>query len=240
MENAGANAATATITRNATNLSSSLVVTLTNSDTSEVSIPTSVTIPAGQASVTFALDAVDDLLVDGTQTVSMSASATGYGGGSTGIDVTDNDVLTLSVSLNKSSILETAGANAATGTVTRNSADLSSQLIVTLTSADTTEVTLPATVTIPAGQASATFTLSAVDDLLVDGTQTVSMTASATNYNAGTATIDVTDNDSLTLTLNFDKSSFAENAGASAATGTITRNDPGGSVFRDIRCHGCQ
>ncbi len=147
-KNAGTNAATATITRNAADVSSALVVTLTNSDSSEASIPTSVTIPAGQSSVTFAVDAVDDLLADGTQTVSLSASAAGYVAGNASIDVTDNEVFTLAVTVNNTSILETAGAGAATGTVTRNSADLSSQLIVTLTSADTTEVTLPATVTI--------------------------------------------------------------------------------------------
>ncbi len=140
------------------------------------------------------------------------------------MDVTDNDTLTLTVSLNRSSFAENAGSSAATGTVTRNAENLGAALTVTLTSGDTTEATVPATITIPAGQASATFTIAAIDDAVVDGTQNVTFTAAATSYTAGTATLGVTDNDVLTLTLSLNKSSIAENSGANAATGTVTRN----------------
>ena len=55
---------------------------------------------------------------------------------------------------------------------------LSQALVVNLSSSDTTEATVPATVTIAAGQASATFTVAAVDDALRDGFQNVTITAS--------------------------------------------------------------
>ncbi len=181
-------------------------------------------IPAGQASATFSIAAVDDAIVDGTQSVTFSAAATSYTGGSASLNVTDNDVLTLTVSLNKSSFAENSGTNTATGTVSRNAGDLSSALVVTLTNGDSTELTIPATVTIPAGQASATFAINAVDDAIVDGTQSVTISGSATNYVGGSASVNVTDNDALTLTFTMNRASVAENGGSSAATGTVSRN----------------
>jgi photosystem II stability/assembly factor-like uncharacterized protein len=101
--------------------------------------------------------------------------------------------LTLGVS--PGTFSEAAGANAATGTVTRGG-DLSQSLTVALASSDTTEATVPATVTIAAGQASATFAVSAVDDVVLDGTQSVTLTAAAGGYNPASAQVSVTDNES--------------------------------------------
>lgn len=105
----------------------------------------------------------------------------------------------LTVSLSPATVSEAAGANASTGTVTRDG-DLSQALVVTLTSSDTTEATTPATVTIPAGQTSANFAIAAVDDSIIDNTQTSVITASANGYRSGTATLSVTDNDAPTFT----------------------------------------
>ncbi|MCO8121088.1 M12 family metallo-peptidase [Stieleria sp. TO1_6] len=69
-------ATTVTITRN-TDTSAALDVVLTSSDGSEAVVQTSATIPAGQASVTVDIDAVDDSAADGTQTVTITASALG-------------------------------------------------------------------------------------------------------------------------------------------------------------------
>ncbi len=55
-------AATGTVTRSNTDIAQSLEVQLLSSDPSEANVPTSVTIPAGQSSVTFAILAVDDAL----------------------------------------------------------------------------------------------------------------------------------------------------------------------------------
>lgn len=75
-ENTGANAATATIRRsNVPSLTSPLVVTLSNSDATELSVPTTVTIPANSNQVSFAVGAVDDTILDGPQVVTISAAA---------------------------------------------------------------------------------------------------------------------------------------------------------------------
>jgi hypothetical protein len=67
-------------------------------------------------------------------------------------------------------------------------------LVVSLTSSDTTEATVPISVTIPANQTNATFTVAAVDDQISDGSVGVTLTGSAGSLSA-TANIIVTDNE---------------------------------------------
>jgi len=97
----------------------------------------------------------------------------------------------LTVSVAPSSIPENGGS--ATATVTRNSAtDVA--LTVTLASSDTGEATV-ASGDIPIGQVSADFSVTAVDDALKDGTQTVTVSASAADHLSGSNTVDITDNE---------------------------------------------
>ncbi len=84
----------------------------------------------------------------------------------------------LSLNIDDPSISEADGAGATTATVTRDT-DTTDPLVVYLASNDTTEATVPSSVTIPAGQASIAFDIDAVDDALVDGTQTVTISASS-------------------------------------------------------------
>ncbi|MHC4404509.1 MAG: golvesin C-terminal-like domain-containing protein, partial [Planctomycetota bacterium] len=98
----------------------------------------------------------------------------------------------LLVSLNPAAISENGGT--ATGTVTR-SGDMSGALTVGLSSSDVTAATVPLEVTIPAGQASATFSIDAVDDQAADGTQTTTITATASGYLDGVGTLEVTDDE---------------------------------------------
>ncbi|MEM9480760.1 MAG: lamin tail domain-containing protein [Verrucomicrobiota bacterium] len=106
-------------------------------------------------------------------------------------------MLTLSVS--PESVSEGDGAAASTGTVTRVNADNSSALIVSLSSDDTTEATVPTSVTIPATIDSTTFPIMAEDDLDVDGTQIANILATAPGFaDTATAALSVTDNEVLT------------------------------------------
>ncbi len=100
----------------------------------------------------------------------------------------------LAVSINPTSFAENAGSSAATGTVTVSQAP-TTNLTVTLSSLDQSELTVPATVTILANQTTATFAVAAVDDALTDGTQSVVINASASGYTQGSATVSVTDNE---------------------------------------------
>ncbi|MCA8996326.1 MAG: Ig-like domain-containing protein, partial [Planctomycetaceae bacterium] len=126
---------------------------------------------------------------------------------------------TLSLSISPAAISEQGGK--ATGTVTRSSPAIVA-VTVDLLSSDPTEASVPNAVVILAGQMSATFPITGIDDAVVDGTQTVTVTAGATGHTNGTDTVDVTDNDIPTLTVTIDKTSISENGGI--ATGTVTRN----------------
>jgi len=217
-ENGGDSATTATVSRN-TDTTEALTVSLASDDGSEASVPTTVVIPVGQASVSFNIGAVGDGIVDGTQTATITASASSFASGSDTLDVTDVDVATLTLSIAAASITENGGTTIAT--VTRNT-DTTGPLTVSLANDDASEASLPTTVVIPAGQASASFTISAANDGFVDGTQTVTITASEDGHTSGSDTLDVTDADAPTLTVAIDSASIAENGGTTTAT--VSRN----------------
>ncbi len=98
----------------------------------------------------------------------------------------------LSLAVAPATIAENGGV--ATGTVTR-SGTTSGRLVVALTSEDTGEATVPANVTIESGESTASFAVQAVDDTSVDGTQQVTLRATAPGATAATTTIAVSDND---------------------------------------------
>lgn len=88
-ENGGS--ATATVTRSG-DTSAELIVNLLSSDTGEAAVPTPIVIAAGQStSDPFNVLGVDDGIQDGTQTVDIRVSATGYIGDAVSVDVTDDD-----------------------------------------------------------------------------------------------------------------------------------------------------
>ena len=189
--------ATVTISRSPFDVSGALTVALTGSDTSEATVPATVTIPAGQSSVTFVVSAVDDFVFDGTQIVRITATASGYEDSSAELSVLDVEELGLTIAVGAMS--ENGGV--ANATLSRLNTDISQALTVTLASDDTSEATVPASVTIPAGQTSVAFTIVAVDDSLLDGSQRVTITASAALYQNGLSQIDVTDYETLALSL---------------------------------------
>ncbi|MCY2987580.1 MAG: Ig-like domain-containing protein, partial [Planctomycetota bacterium] len=100
---------------------------------------------------------------------------------------------TLTLNVVAAAVAENAGAAATTVTISRNT-DTTAALVVNLSSSDASEATVPATATIAVGQSSVTVNLAAVDDSIVDGTQTVTITASATGFTNGSDTLQVTDN----------------------------------------------
>ncbi len=95
----------------------------------------------------------------------------------------------LDVQISPNGFWESAGAGAATGTVTRTG-DLSQPLTVSLSSSDTSSATVPATVTIPAGSANASFPIAAVDDFFADGDQVLTIAASASTSTPGPLALD--------------------------------------------------
>ena len=100
--------------------------------------------------------------------------------------------VTLSVTSTVNSVNESGATASTTITVTRDG-DIGTTVNVNLTSGDTTEITVPASVSIPAGQTQVTFTATAVDDGVIDGTQTSTITAAVTGYTSGNVAVSVVD-----------------------------------------------
>ncbi len=223
-ESAGTGAVTYTVFRNTEDNTAALTVNLASSLTGRLTVPATVTIPAGASSVTFTGSPVDTALVDGSANVTVTASATGFSNGTSSITVTDNDTATLSLSASPSSVAENSGSGAVTLTVSRNTSDNSQAVTVTLTSSDTARLTVPATVEIPAGSASATVTASIVDNSVVESNQNITVTAALSGFASGTATVGITENDSAALTLTAAQNTIAEDAGTNSLQFEVSRN----------------
>jgi uncharacterized repeat protein (TIGR01451 family) len=73
-------------------LQTNLSVNLNSSIPSRFQIPANVLLPAGQTSSFFTVTVADDPQMQGNQTVTVSASATGLGAAQTNVVITDNDV----------------------------------------------------------------------------------------------------------------------------------------------------
>ena len=197
-----------------------LTVSLASSDTTEATVPASVTILAGQTTATFNVTVIDDALVDGTRTTNITASASGYSNGAVALAVQDNETATLSVTAPATA---TEGVGTVQGTVTMSS-PAGKAVTVLLSSSDTTAVTVPATMTIPAGQTAANFTITVVDDNKIDGTQNATITAHVANWTDGSAPIAVLDNENLNLTLALPATVIegATGSGTVSISGTLT------------------
>ena len=196
-EGAGPQATFGTVTRSFTS-ARALTVELVSSDPTAALVPARVTIPANGTSTSFPVAAVDDTLVDGPQTTWITPYALTSGtnvrlgaGTPALLTVTDDDGPTLTLVAARKLVPE--GLNPATTvTVTRNTTPTAA-LVVTLASSDTSEATVPASVTIPAGQVSADFPMASVADGVQDGNHSVTLTASAPNYTDGSVTVVVSD-----------------------------------------------
>lgn len=225
-EGDGPNAISGTITRSDSDMSQPLIVTLVSSDTSELAVASPIVIPIGEATASFTIDAIDDFDFDGDQSVTIEASAPGYiSTTSDEITVTDQEPR-LALTTLTPDVAEDAGT--ITISLSRLDAnDLSQPLTVTLVSSDLTELTVPTTLIIGIGQVSTTFTATIVEDTLLDGPQTVKITAADQNVanpavNSGTLDIVVEDAEFISITVPAGQNSFLENAGDNVTTGTVS------------------
>lgn len=219
-EGDGPNAAVGTVTRT-TNPAAAMTVTLASSDPGKVKVPATVIIAAGQSSATFPVGAVDDDNRDGTRQVTISAIKTGLQNGSFVVTVRDDET-GLSLRVSPTAFSETAGPNAAIGTVRRGS-DVAEELVVTLSQSPSL-IVVPRTVTIPAGAREATFTIGAVDNQTASGPRQVTISASAENFGTAFSTITVLDDDRA-VELRLGNTVFSEANGGNATNASVVLSE---------------
>ena len=194
-------------------------VDLVSSDPSEAQVPDSVWIAAGQTSAVFAITVLDDVVLDGSQSVGISASAAGYAAATRSLAVDDNETGILEVMLPES-VLESDGVVSGAGLI-EVAGTVGKDVRIALASSDPSEATVPAFVTIPAGHSDVWFSLTAVDDQLIDGDRPVEITAAVTNWTGGVAGLIVEDDEDTALRLAV-PAAISEGAGAAAGTGTVS------------------
>jgi hypothetical protein len=181
------NNATLTMSRAAT---VDLTVSLTCAPSGELTFPSTVTVPAGQTQKTFTVGATNDSRIDGNTSATLTGSATGISSASASTVAVDDETRTMSFTL-PSTIQEGVTT---TGTV-RIPGTLTAPLNVVVTSGDTAILTVQGDVTIPAGQTSAQFSMTAVENAAKDGSKLVSVTASANTFASSTQSITKRDNE---------------------------------------------
>lgn len=201
-EGAGPSAMYATLTRSGVTDNKITIRLTDDSEQGDLYYSTrTITLPAGTTTANFPLGVVDNAQVDGDRTVNLKAAvyisdcscdAVGDRQGvvSVPITITDNDGPMLTLRSSASTVLE-GDAQGVTLTVSRNTApesDLAVQLVT-----DAEGVTLPASVTIPAGQKSVTTNFIVPANETEEGDRTVSILAKSDGYSLGSCWLLISD-----------------------------------------------
>jgi len=194
-------------------------------------LPGDITIPAGQSSVFLPIVAIDDLLVEGNESVIINVLPDpSYISSDTAATVLiiDDDLPLLTVTPTDS-IAGEQGANTGTFTFTRSgdtAAPLLVNYLVTGTAISGADFTaLPGSMIIPAGQVSADVVVTPLTDNLLEGVETITVfVSSSPTYNIGTpnsATVFIQDAAQPTVRISASTPTAAE--GGAAGVFTITR-----------------
>ncbi|MEL6896443.1 MAG: dockerin type I domain-containing protein, partial [Planctomycetota bacterium] len=187
-EDAGQNAAMLEITRSGS-VSQNLVVQMLSLDPTEAIVVGTATIFAGSNTVSVPITAVDDRLLDGTQTVTFRISAAAL---SQTVDVPlqVTDAEQLSVSVAEQSVREDAGSLAVT--VSRSDTDSTTNANVRL---DTSDPRIPASdsIMIPAGVESLQVEIPLINDDVLQAPTPVVVAISADGYASGQTEITLQD-----------------------------------------------
>ncbi|MBL9175716.1 MAG: hypothetical protein JNL10_19390, partial [Verrucomicrobiales bacterium] len=207
-----------TISRNGP-ATADLTVTLNGNAPDELTLPASVLIPAGQKSASFNATPQPDDLLDGAQTVEVTATAPGFPIARATVTVLDDTAARLTLELAASQVSEGGSVNA----VVRRAPVLATPLTVRVQLSNAARVTAPAEFTIPGGAASANFVLAVPQNLTLQPPQSVAVNVSAPDYQSGAASLTVTDDDTPSVTLEVVPRSVSEGAGPNAAAVTVTR-----------------
>ena len=193
------------------------------------------TLEAGESSVTATVTVVDDTVDEESETILVTAthdSATV--GTEQQIAITDNDTATLNVAVNPATIGEAdSGSSTVTVSTDGGLTFLEDQTVVLSfggTATETSDYTVSEkTLTLTAGEHSVTTTVTAVDDAVDDDDETIEVTATHNGSPVGTLQqITITDDDTTELTLAVNPATIEETNTESA---TVTVTTVGGGIF---------
>ena len=195
MKQPGQDAANLQIDTLGLDYSQDITLRLINSDPSEASLPATIVIPAGSSGKSVSISAVDDNILDGTQSVQFSVQLGNLVSPAVSLQVLDREIIRLA--LNVTQVREDAGPGAAVLRVSRSNTDIANPLEVFLKSSDVAVATVLSSVTIPANASSIDVSIAAIDDSITDGDHDVLFTSEALGYFGSTASLRVQDYEPL-------------------------------------------
>ncbi|MFN2110122.1 MAG: Calx-beta domain-containing protein, partial [Anaerolineae bacterium] len=195
-----------------------------------------VVIPTDTLSVTVAVEVQDDILVEEDETVVVTLTESDnifaeiYTPDTATLLIEDNDTTEVSITP-----LDNAAEPDVDGHfVVSLTQEVATSVVVSYTTggsatAGTDYTSLTGTVTIPAGELSATIVVDVLDDTVYEGDETVQVTLDATSHSrvgvsaaGNTATLTIVDNDRPTVAFSHSDYTVAEAAGSALITVTLT------------------
>jgi hypothetical protein len=198
--------------------SSALTVNLVSSAISTLTVPASVTIPAGALSVGFDLTPIADAALTGPRKVTVTGSATNFTTTTANISVGDaqSTPITLTAPV---TLAENAGYLPNAGSVSIGQAlPMALEVLVSSSHAAALGINFSDTpssvVTIPAGQTTASFHLLVNDNEPLDGDKLLTLTASVPGWPAASSALSIVDNESPVLSFSSDPFDRREQAGS--------------------------
>jgi hypothetical protein len=206
----GGGSSTGTVTLNNNAPTGGAVVGLTSSNGSAATVPSNVTVPAGQRTATFP---VTTSPVGASTSVTITAT---YSGGSRTATLTVTPAVLTSASVSPGSV---AGGTPSTGTVSLSGPAPASGASITLSSSNPSAASVPGMVTVPSSSSSATFAISTFN---VASSTNVTITA-VYNGTTKTATLTVTPAPPALSAISVTPTTVV---GSSTANGTATLNQP--------------
>lgn len=193
-EDAGESVSQLTVER-AGPISESQMVTINTSDSTEAVVDglaqSTITIPANSRSVTVPISVIDDQLLDGTQTVTFTATATGFQSTQITMDVEDAEQLLITAS----SLNFIEGRVSGILVVRRSNTNLDAEVMVNISGGNDSQLSVPANLSIPSGTRQVSFFPEPVDDATTEDAERLTYTFQANGYDDSTITIELLDDE---------------------------------------------
>lgn len=195
------------------------VFDITGTADSRVSIPKTVTMPAGQSGVVFNIDVTDNDKVDADSVISISVKSEEYEAVTARLVIEDDEHPALGVTASQS-VLTEGDTFTLTITAPRVSAE---PVTVKITSEDNKRFQFNSSAEIPAGKTSTTVMVTCVDDNVPNLQQSNKFTVSSKYFNPGEVIVILNDNDMPVLSLTLSPDKVSESAGPTAVAAVLTR-----------------
>ena len=160
---------------------------------------------AGAGSVTATVTLRDDTIVEGSETIEVTAKHGGVVVGSQPtIEITDDDQAAFEVEVSAAAIVEAGGTS--TVTVKTDDVTFADDQMITLvlggTATETDDYTVMKELTLDAGESSVTATVTAVQDTLAEGTESIEVSAKhGADTESAVQRITITDDDFVTVSV---------------------------------------